>query len=58
MKTEVADSTKPTTTAIHKITTDKQQVYSKGSKSAAQNREPRYYRLNGARVKQAKPLFK
>ena len=55
LKTEVADSTKPTTTAIHKITTDRQQVYGKG---ASQNKEPRYYRLNGARVKQAKPLFK
>ena len=47
-KPEPADSTKPTTTAIRKITTDGQQVYGTGT---VQNKEPRYYRLNGARIK-------
>ena len=43
-----ADSTKPAPTAIRKITTDGQQVYGKG---IPQNKEPRYYKLNGARIK-------
>ena len=34
--------------AIRKITTDGQQVYGTGT---VQNKEPRYYRLNGARIK-------